>query len=83
MTEETEKSIREFCQQYGGPNTIINQLRDNLAMLSTLIKAATEQGKKSSESADRLAASLNGFTQWLVIIAGIAVLVQIVSLLHH
>lgn len=83
MTEPTETAIREFCQQYSGPNTIINQVRDNLAILSTLIKAATEQGKKNSESADRLAASLNRLTAWLVIVAAVALIVQIVSLLHH
>jgi hypothetical protein len=69
MTQETETAIREFCQQYSGPDTIINQVRNNLAILSTLIKAATEQGKKNSESADRLAASLNRLTGWLVIVA--------------
>ncbi len=50
MTEETEKSIREFCQQNSGPNTIINQLRDNLAILSTLIKAATEQANQFNQA---------------------------------
>jgi hypothetical protein len=32
----------------------LNQLRNNLVTLSDLIKAATEQAKKNSESADRL-----------------------------
>jgi hypothetical protein len=83
MTEETEKAIREFCQQYSGLDTIINQVRNSLALLSTLIKAATDQGKKNSESADRLAASLNRLTGWLVIVAAVALIVQIVSLWHH
>jgi hypothetical protein len=44
MTQETETAIREFCQQYSGPDTIINQVRNNLAILSTLIKAARPAG---------------------------------------
>jgi len=83
MTEETETAIREFCQQYSGPDTIINQVRDNLAILSTLIKKATEQADKNSQSSDRLAASLNRLTGWLVIVAAVALIVQIVSFLHH
>jgi len=83
MTEETEKAIREFCEQYSGPNTIIKQVRDNLAVLSSLIKAATAQAEKNSKSADQLAASLNRLTRWLVIVAAIALIVQILSFLHH
>jgi hypothetical protein len=58
MTEPTEKSIREFCEQYSGANTIINQVLEHLAMFSKSIDRAAEKAQQTSESADRLAVSL-------------------------
>jgi len=57
MKEDTEKAILEFCRQYTG-ETILNQVRNNIAMLSRSIDGATEQAKKNAESSDRIARSL-------------------------
>ena len=89
MSEETEceKALREFCEQYTGGNTIVKQVRDNLAMLSQITKEASVRAATSSESAGRLAASLNRLTFWLVVVGFftfLAVSAQtVVSVIHH
>jgi CHASE3 domain sensor protein len=79
MKEDTEKAILEFCRQYTGV-TILNQVRDNIAMLSMSIDRATEQAKKNAESSDRIARSLIIVTFCLV---PVGILQALVALFHR
>jgi hypothetical protein len=82
MKQDAEESNREPYQR---GNTILEQ---NLGLLTTEIKKGIQQAAENSKSSDRLAASLNRFTLWLVIVGAatfLALVTQIVVALwwHH
>jgi hypothetical protein len=81
MNQETEceKALREFCEQYTG-ETILNQVRNDIVMLSMSIGRATEQANKNAESSDRIARSLIIVTFCLV---PVGILQALVALFHR
>ncbi len=86
MKDETETAIQKFCEHYTGGNTIIKQIRENLAMSSRSIDKASVQATENSKSSDHLAEGLNTFTKWLMIVGAanfLALVVQIVVAVIH
>jgi hypothetical protein len=58
-------------------------VRDNLALLTTAVKEATQQAKTSADSSSKLAQSLNRITFMLVVVGVLQVVVTVVLALHH
>jgi hypothetical protein len=82
-TDEATDTLRLLVNEVAVTGMVIGNTRDNLALLTTAVKEATQQAKTSADSSSKLAQSLNRITLMLVVVGVLQVVVTVVLALHH
>jgi uncharacterized phage infection (PIP) family protein YhgE len=82
-TDRSTDTLQALVYEVRDTTNAMDGVRDNLALLTTAVKDATQQAKTSADSSSKLAKSLNRVTFMLVVVGLIQVVVTVVLALHH
>ena len=81
--EQATHTLQALVDEVRDTTSAMDGVRDNLALLTTAVKEATQQAKTSADSSSKLAQSLNRITFMLVVVGVLQVVVTVVLALHH
>jgi uncharacterized phage infection (PIP) family protein YhgE len=82
-TDRSTDTLQALVFEVRDTTSAMDGVRDNLALLTTAVKEATQQAKTSADSSSKLAQSLNRITLMLVVVGVLQVVVTVVLALHH
>ena len=82
-TDRSTDTLQTLVNEVHDTTSAMDGVRDNLALLTTAVKEATQQAKTSADSSSKLAQSLNRITFMLVVVGVLQVVVTVVLALHH
>lgn len=82
-TDRSRDTLQALAYEVRDTANAMADVRDNLALLTTAVKEATQQAKANADSSSQLAKSLNRITFMLVVVGIIQVVVTVVLALHH
>lgn len=82
-TDRSTDTLQTLVSQLSDTTKAMRGVRDNLALLTTAVKEATEQAKTNAVSSSKLAQSLNRITLALVVVGLLQVVATVVLSLRH